>query len=51
MNKIKVTAKKEGVVFGSNPSGSVKVSLHGLKKDQYDTYKRGKKIDVIVGNL
>lgn len=44
-NEIKVTAKKDGVVFASDPSGGIKVSLHGLKKEDYKAMRRGKKLN------
>ncbi len=44
METIKVTSKKDGIVYGSSPSGSVKVSLHGLKKSEYKALRRGKVI-------
>lgn len=44
-NEIKVTSKKDGVVFASDPSGGIKVSLHGLKKEDYKSIRRGKIIN------
>lgn len=41
MKNLTVTAKRDGVVFASNKSGSVKTSLHGLNKSDYAKIKRG----------
>lgn len=38
---VKITSKKDGIVYGSDPSGSMKVSIHGLKKDDYKAIRRG----------
>ncbi len=43
---IKVTSKREGIVFASSPSGSVKVTLHGLTKANYRKYRKGQVIKI-----
>lgn len=46
MTDVRVTSKKEGIVFGSDPSGGIKVSLHGRKKEEYKKMKRGQLIKI-----
>lgn len=44
MKNLTVTSKRNGIVFASNPSGGVKVSLHGMRKSDYQKIRKGQKI-------